>query len=251
LRITEEIAEDEPRYFDLPLTIRVEEDVVPGRIFIERVTGQTAFLPNAEQEIEFRVENDNNVPLDINILAESLPTGWDADFSVSGTSNSGKYVQLEIGAFSTNEFILILRAPENIVSGQDVSVTFEVSLRDPDGEIPYDMDENDVEYTQHPTFKFQTACTGFSCIINAATNFDSPQIIGLYVGIILVLGIAIYRRGQSAAMYGYAMKEEAMVEELFSEELEDLPESDLSDEELDDDLELLEELEGLEDLDEL
>ena len=52
LRITEETSEEDPRYFDLPLIIRVEEDVRPGRIFIEQITGQTPFLPNDEHEIE-------------------------------------------------------------------------------------------------------------------------------------------------------------------------------------------------------
>ena len=256
LRITEESSEEDPRYFDLPLVIRVEEDVIPGRIFIEQITGQTPFLPNDEHEIEYRVSNDNNVPLDITILSDSLPEGWDAQYSVSGTSNSGKYVQLRIEAFGSNEFILILKSPEDLVAAQKETVVFQVSIKDPEGEIPYNVDQDCLDsggtteqcsYTQKANFIFTTDCTGFSCIVSAATNFESPQTIALYVGIILVLGLAVYRRGQSVAMQGIAILEEEAAENQMWEEFEEIPET-ISDEDLDDDLELLEELEGLEDI---
>ena len=165
-------------------------------------------------------------------------------------------MQLEIEAFGSNEFILILKSPDGIVAGQEETVVFEVSLRDPDGEIPYNTDQDCLDsggtteqcsYTQKANFKFTTDCTGFSCIVSAATNFESPQTIALYVGIILVLGLAVYRRGQSVAMQGIAILEEEAAEDLMSEELEDIPET-FSDEDLDDDLELLEELEEIDDL---
>ena len=78
LRVTEEVSEGEPRYFDLPLEIKVERRASTGRIFVERVDELKPFLPNEEQPYDFRVENSNNVVLDVIISAEELPDGWNA-----------------------------------------------------------------------------------------------------------------------------------------------------------------------------
>ena len=63
LRVTEELSDgdEDPRYFDLPLKIEVKESLEPGRIFVERISGLTPFLPNQEQNIEFQIENSNNI----------------------------------------------------------------------------------------------------------------------------------------------------------------------------------------------
>ena len=50
LRVTEEVSEGDPRYFDLPLKIEVEEEVKQGRIFVERVTELSPFLPNEKKD---------------------------------------------------------------------------------------------------------------------------------------------------------------------------------------------------------
>jgi hypothetical protein len=94
---------------------------------------------------------------------------------------------------------------------------------------------------------FSTACEGFSCITNAALDFESPQTIGLYVGILLVVFLAIYRRGQTSAREFAAFEEEELTNQMVSDQLEDIPdivtdEDDFDDE---DDLELLDDLEDL------
>ena len=239
LRITEEVSEGDPRYFDLPLEIIVEEEVKPGRIFVERITEITPFLPGSEQNVEFRVENSNNVELDVIISAQSLPSGWSASFSTSGSTQQGNTILLEIPAFTTSEFTLILKSSEDLVGGKDAIVVLSVE--------PLDSEVSTNTLKQTPQFVFSTACEGFSCITNAALDFESPQTIGLYVGILLVVFLAIYRRGQTSAREFAAFEEEEFTNQMVSDQLEDIPdivteEDDFEDE---DDLELLDDLEDL------
>jgi len=238
LRVTEEVSDGDARYFDLPLEIRVEEEVMPGRIFVERVTQMTPFLPGVEQDVEFRVENSNNVMLDIIISAQSLPAGWTASFSTSGSTQQGNTILLEIDAFSTSEFTLILRASEDLVAGKDAEVVLSVE--------PVDSEVSTSNLKQTPKFMFATACEGFDCFTNAALDFESPQTIGLYVGILLVVFLAIYRRGQTSAREFATFEEEEMSFEEMNKKFDDIPDVVMSDEDLDDDLELLEELDDLE-----
>lgn len=239
LRITEEVSEGDPRYFDLPLEIIVEEEVKPGRIFVERVTEITPFLPGSEQNVEFRVENSNNVELDVIISAQTLPSGWSASFSTSGSTQQGNTILLQIPAFTTSEFTLILKASEDIIGGKDAVVVLSVE--------PLDSEVSTNTLKQTPQFVFSTACEGFSCITNAALDFESPQTIGLYVGILLVVFLAVYRRGQTSARDFAAFEEEEYSNQMVSDELENMEEDFSDEEEFDeeDDLELLDDLEGL------
>ena len=239
LRVTEEVSEGDPRYFDLPLEIQVKEEVLPGRIFVERVTELTPFLPNSEQTYEFRVENSNNVVLDVIISAGELPTGWSAGFTTSGSTQQGNTILLEIDPFSTSEFTLILIAPSDLVPGEDALVVLSVE--------PVSEEISTAELKQTPQFKFTTDCEGMDCIINSALNFNSPQVLGLYVGIILIIFLAVYRRGQkSAREMAIVEQEDASFEEM-EEQIKDIPDVISSEDDFDedDDLELLDDLEDL------
>ena len=239
LRVTEEVSEGDPRYFDLPLEIQVKEEVLPGRIFVERVTELTPFLPNSEQTYEFRVENSNNVVLDVIISAGELPTGWSAGFTTSGSTQQGNTILLEIDPFSTSEFTLILIAPSDLVPGEDALVVLSVE--------PVSEEISTAELKQTPQFKFTTDCEGMDCIINSALNFNSPQVLGLYVGIILIIFLAVYRRGQkSAREMAFVEQEDASFEEM-EEQIKDIPDVISSEDDFDedDDLELLDDLEDL------
>lgn len=239
LRITEEVSEGDPRYFDLPLEIIVEEEVKPGRIFVERITEITPFLPSSEQNVEFRVENSNNVELDVIISAQTLPSGWSASFSTSGSTQQGNTILLEIPAFTTSEFTLILRSSDDLIGGKDAVVVLSVE--------PLDSEVSTNTLKQTPQFVFSTACEGISCITNAALDFESPQTIGLYVGILLVVFLAIYRRGQTSAREFVALEEEELTNQMMSEQLEDIPDIVTEDEDFDDedDLELLDDLKDI------
>jgi hypothetical protein len=237
LRVTEEVSEGDPRYFDLPLEIIVEEEVKPGRIFVERVTELTPFLPGSEQSIDFRVENSNNIQLDVTISTQSLPEGWTASFTTSGSSESGNVILLEIGAFNYSEFTLILTAADDIVAGKDAIVEFSIE--------PLDSEVSTSHLKQTPKFIFSTACEGMDCIINSALDFESPQTIGLYVGIIVVIFLAVYRRGQSSAREFAVLEEEQKSLFAMDEALGEIPEAVVNEDDLEDDLELLDELEDL------
>ena len=236
LRVTEEVSEGDPRYFDLPLHIEVEEEVKPGRIFVERITELTPFLPGAQQDYEFSVENSNNVVLDVIISAQTLPSGWSATFSKSGSTQEGNTILLEIEPFSTQEFTMILTASEDIVAGKEAIVVLSVE--------PLDDEVSTNQLKQTPQFQFTTSCEGIDCIVNAATDFENPQTIGLYVGILLVVFLAVYRRGQTSAREVSMWEEEELEMESISDNLADIPDA-VSEEEFEDDLELLEDLEDL------
>ena len=241
LRVTEEVSDGEPRYFDLPLEIKVEEELLPGRIFVERVSELKPFLPNEEQPYDFRVENSNNVLLRIIISAEDLPDGWGSGFTTSGSTEQGNIILLDIEPFSTSEFTLILRAPSDLVPGEDAVVILSVEPVDPNGEV------STAELKQSPQFKFTTTCEGFDCVINSALNFSSPQVIGLYVGIILIVFLAVYRRGQNSARESAFIEQEDAYFDDMSDQIKDLPDFVSSEDDFDedDDLELMDDLEDL------
>ena len=195
-------------------------------------------MPTAEQNIEFQVENANNIKLDIIVSAQKLPSGWTGSFTTGGSSDSGNTILLTIPAFETREFTLILQAPEDIVAGKDVAVVLSV---EPLSEIISTQ-----FLKQTPKFVFTTTCEGIDCIINAATDFESPQTIGLYAGLVVIVLIAVYRRGQASSRELAELELEEMMNEKFEDELVDIPDPVTEDEEeFEDDLELLEELDEL------
>jgi uncharacterized membrane protein len=237
LRVTEEVSDgDFVRYFDLPLKIIVEKEILPGRVFVERVTEITPFLAGMEQNIEFSVENSNNVMLDIIISAQSIPEGWTASFSTSGSTQQGNTVLLKIDAFGTSEFTLVLRASDDVAAGNDAEVVLSVE--------PVDDELSTMQ--QEVKFMFATDCEGADCFISAALDFENPQTIGLYLGITLILFLAIYRRGQTSARDTIIFEEEETSFEEMNNKFDDIPEAITSDEDLDDDLELLDDLDDLE-----
>jgi hypothetical protein len=67
------------------------------------------------------------------------------------------------------------------------------------------------------------------------------------VGILLVVFLAIYRRGQTSAREFVALEEEELTNQMMSEQLEDIPDIVTEDEDFDDedDLELLDDLKDI------
>ena len=148
---------------------------------------------------------------------------------------------MDIEPFSTSEFTLILRAPSDLVPGEDAVVILSVEPFDPNGEV------STAELKQSPQFKFTTTCEGFDCVINSALNFSSPQVIGLYVGIILIVFLAVYRRGQNSARESAFIEQEDAYFDDMSDQIKDLPDFVSSEDDFDedDDLELMDDLEDL------
>ena len=70
---------EEPRYFDLPLTVEISSEVEPGRLAVEQKTQTTRIGAGETLDVEYRIENQNNVELNVIITPVSythltLPT---------------------------------------------------------------------------------------------------------------------------------------------------------------------------------
>ena len=134
---------------------------------------------------------------------------------------------------------MILIAPGDLIPGEDAVVILSVE--------PVSEEISTAELKQTPQFKFTTTCEGVDCLINSALNFNSPQVLGLYVGIILIIFLAVYRRGQNSAReQAFVEQEDASFEEM-SDQIKDIPDVVSSEDDFDedDDLELLDDLEDL------
>jgi hypothetical protein len=237
LRVTEEgVDAEEARYFDLPVIINVSEVVTPGSIFVERKTAISSFLPLQSKNIEFFVENTNNVPLDI-VITANAPSGWDIELRTNANQIGQNFVILSVPAFSQNEFTMVVTAPDNIRSGDDFQI--ELAVTPMDDEIPYPA-----EYTQNPIFSLTSTCEGLNCAINQIVN-PSSQTIGLFVALGLIVLIAIYRKGAQSAAGVEEEKTWAEDDEDIEEISLDIPAPVTDDEDLTDDLELLDELDDL------
>ena len=237
LRVIEEgVDSDDARYFDLPVVIKVDEVVTPGSIFVERKSAISSFLPLQSKNIEFFVENANNVPLDI-VITANAPAGWDIELRTNANQLGQNFVILSVPAFSQNEFTMVVTAPENIRSGDDFQIELEVTPMD--DEIPYPL-----EYTQNPMFKLTSTCEGLNCAINQIVN-PSPPTIGLFVALGLIVLIAIYRKGAQSAAGFEEEKTWAEDDEDLEEISLDIPAPVTDEDDLVDDLELLDELDDL------
>jgi len=235
LRVSEEgVDSNEARYFDLPIVVKVEEDVQPGRLPITQKSEYTRFSSQETKDIEFRISNDNNIPLDVVIELEE-PAGWDGEIAATSSQVGGGFLLVTLPAYTSKDFFVELTAPDNLKDGTDVEFVLRVTPMD--DEVPYNA-----SYTQLSKFNFKTECTGLSCFMNEIYD-PEPQTLALGAGLVLLFILAVYRRGRydsTASNFVEVPMEEQMKEE---EEVEmDIPEPVT---EPDDDIELLDELDSI------
>lgn len=237
VRVVEEgVDAQDARYFDLPVTIQVREDVQPGRLVITDASSSLVRFTSGEfQTVEFIIDNENNVPLDVVITLEE-PEGWASLIRASSDQAGGTFLLLTLPAYSSKDFSLAITPPDNLKDGE--TVEFNLMVTPMDEEVPYDS-----EYTQNSKHIFSTACEGPACFLNEIVN-PEPQTMVLGIGLAAVFVFAVYRRGQRSANF---FDEEVMFEEkTYDTEsfTSDTPEPVVEVEE-DDDLELLDELDTL------
>ena len=238
VRVVEEgVDAQDARYFDLPVTVQVREDVQPGRLEITDTSSSVVRFNSGEfQTVEYSIDNQNNIPLDVVITLENEPQGWDVLVRASSDQTGGSFLLLTLPAYSSKDFSLAITPPNNLKNGE--TVQFELKVTPMDEEVPYDS-----EYTQTSKQIYQTSCQGAGCFVNELVN-PEPQTLALGLGLCAAFVFAVYRRGQASG----TMYEEEIFEYEDEKDLEPL-ESDLPDpvleEEDDDDLELLDELEAL------
>ena len=235
LRVSEEgVDSNEARYFDLPIVVKVEEDVQPGRLPITQKSEYTRFSSQETKDIEFRISNDNNIPLDVVIELEE-PSGWDGEIAATSSQVGGGFLLVTLPAYTSKDFFVELTAPDNLKDGTDVEFVLRVTPMD--DEVPYNA-----SYTQLSKFNFKTECTGLSCFMNEIYD-PEPQTLALGAGLVLLFILAVYRRGRydstASNFVEVPMEEQMKVEE----EVEmDIPEPVT---EPDDDIELLDELDSI------
>ena len=236
VRVLEEgVDSEEARYFDLPITVEVRDDVQPGQLEItDASTEIIRFESDEERNINFQIDNQNNIPLDVVITLEE-PVGWDGLIRASSDQNGGSFLLLTLPAYSSKDFSVAVTPPSNLKDGDDVKFTLTVTPMDE--EVPYDS-----EFTQIMSFSYKTECSGVGCLMNEIMN-PEPQTLALGMGLAFVLIFAVYRRGKNAGGMSEPYQKWAEEElDLGLETVEPVVESVVEE---DDDLELLEELEEL------
>jgi len=236
VRVIEEgVDSEDARYFDLPVTVEVRADVQPGQLEITDANSEIIrFESNEERNINFKIDNQNNIPLDIVITLEE-PNGWGGLIRASSDQIGGSFLLLTLPAYSSKDFSVAVTPPSNLKDGDNVKFTLTVTPMDE--EVPYDS-----EFTQVMPFTYQTQCSGLPCLVNEIMN-PEPQTLALGIGLAFVLVFAVYRRGKNAGVMNESQQNWIEQESEFgSKTLEPIEEIEV---EVDDDLELLDELEVL------
>jgi hypothetical protein len=199
LRVLEErVDSNTPRYFDLPVIIKVGEMVTPGSILVEKKTATSSFLPLQSKNIEFIVKNMNNVLLPILITVSNTSNRWDFDLWINNEKIEGavgeSFVLLWVPAFSQEEFTMVVTPPDNISSDVYIEFLVQISFSD---EISYPT-----EYNQYEQFSFTSTCEGSNCAVNPSSQTIGTYvvlawIIPLAICIIALVGVVLYHKNKS------------------------------------------------------
>ena len=237
-RIIEEGVEiEDARYFDLPVKVVILEEVVPGRIEITDKTEKSRFAPGEQKNLEYRISNQNNIPLDV-VIRLDQPDGWEGAIRATSSQLGSDFLILNLPAYSSKDFSVTMIAPDAIKDSEQVEFEFKVTPMD--NETPYEED-----YLQKFSFGYMTECSGVSCLVRELVN-PEPQTIVFYI---LIGALVLYaaRRGGRQGGEFYNADEDALSKEMVAieeDDDDDLP-APVTYQEDDDDLELLEELEDL------
>jgi hypothetical protein len=236
-RIIEEgVDVEDARYFDLPVKVVIDEEVVPGRIEITDKTEKSRFAPSEEKNLEYRISNQNNIPLDV-VIRLDQPDGWDGAIRATSSQLGSDFLILNLPAYSSKDFSVTMIAPANLKDSEEVQFEFKVTPMD--NETPYEED-----YLQKFSFSYMTECSGISCLFRELVN-PEPQTMVFYVLLGALVLYAARRGGRSSGEFYDDYEKDSPLPEVSPElEEDDLP-PPVTYTDDDDDLELLEELEDL------
>ncbi|MEC7260846.1 MAG: hypothetical protein VXV71_00310 [Candidatus Thermoplasmatota archaeon] len=238
LQVAEETdGEEDPRYFDLPLTIEVDEEVVPGNLVVEQKSQAKRIQAGQTEPFEYRIDNLNNVEVDV-VISVKAPDGWDA------TLDDGEIISFTLDSFSSREFTMEITAPEKLKSGE--MVEFEMTVTPTN----YQECTANLCYIQKPTFEFKTENSGILNSILSEIEDPEPTTLVLFFSVLALAGLGLYRRGQNkvkAQMFA-AMVEPSAIEATSEVEVNADNLGDEAEESIEDDLELeLIDIESIED----
>ena len=238
LQVAEETdGEEDPRYFDLPLTIEVDEEVVPGNLVVEQKSQAKRIQAGQTEPFEYRIDNLNNVEVDV-VISVKAPDGWDA------TLDDGEIISFTLDSFSSREFTMEITAPEKLKSGE--MVEFEMTVTPTN----YQECTANLCYIQKPTFEFKTENSGILNSILSEIEDPEPTTLVLFFSVLALAGLGLYRRGQNkvkAQMFA-AMVEPSAIEATSEDEVDADNLGDEAEESIEDDLDLeLIDIESIED----
>lgn len=233
-RVVEEgVDASSARYFDLPVVIEVQKDVRAGRLEVTQKGKETRFSPDETKNIEFKIDNQNNVPLEVVITLDE-PTNWEGVIRASSDQPGGPFIILQLPAYSARDFSVEITSPSQLKNSGKVSFTLTMTPMDENS--PYDGN-----YTQIKEIVFLTECSGISCMFNEIID-PEPSTLAIIM-VVIILGL--YSFYNKAKLSG-EQKEYEFEEDFEVETTEDDLEEEMQIEvEEDDDLELLDELEEL------
>ena len=237
-RIIEEgVDVEDARYFDLPVKVVIQEEVVPNRLEITDKTEKSRFAPGESKNLEYRISNQNNIPLDV-VIRLDQPPGWEGAIRATSSQQGSDFLIINLPAYSSKDFSVTMVAPEDLKDSEEAQFEFRVTPMN--NETPFAD-----EYVQKFTFSYMTECSGVNCLLLELIN-PEPQTIVFYA---LILALLFYARGRSGRT-GDVFYEEDMAEvenevKPIDDDDDDLPAPVLAQQDDDDDLELLEELEDL------
>ena len=171
LRIIEDIDDDDPRYFDLPIVFEIEAG--DPELQIVQVSPNYELLPGEAYSIQLKVKNNGNGPLTILLDAEVEVSGWSVD--IEGPSGSPL---IELEAFEEATFNLEVTVPESANNGQQVPLQITAT--------PFDTEQSwPEEYTATITV---TVTVGISSLLDILVNeITHPRLSTMVIGLVSIL----------------------------------------------------------------
>ena len=171
LRIIEDIDDDEPRYFDLPIVFEIKAG--DPELQIVQVSPNYELLPGEAYSIQLKVKNNGNGPLTILLDAEVEVSGWSVD--IEGPSGSPL---IELEAFEEATFNLEVTVPESANNGQQVPIQITAT--------PFDTEQSwPEEYTATTTV---IMTVGISSLLDILVNeITHPRLSTLVIGLVSIL----------------------------------------------------------------
>ena len=171
LRIIEDIDDDDPRYFDLPMVFEVEAG--DPELQIVQVSPNYELLPGEAYSIQLKVKNNGNGPLTVLLDAEVEVSGWSVN--IEGPSGSPL---IELEAFEEATFNLEITVPDSANNGEQVPVQITAT--------PFDTEQSWPE--EYTATTIVTLTVGISSLLDILINeLTHPRLSTMVIGLVGIL----------------------------------------------------------------
>jgi uncharacterized membrane protein len=171
LRIIEDTEEENPRYFDLPITFEVEAD--DPDLEIVQISPVSRFIPGESYSLQMKIRNKANTPMTVLLNSEIDDSGW--TISIEGKSGSPL---IELGAFEEETFTVDVTVPDDANNGDKIPIIISASPLDIQQSF---SDEFTAEFTLNAVIEISSIS---EIIINELTH---PRLSTLILGLVTIL----------------------------------------------------------------